>query len=374
LISVLIIEDDAEICELLMEQLTRCNYLTVCRSCGSDALHWLETNTPSLMVLNYSLPDMNGKEFITQLRETHELIPPFIIAAEQGNEKIAVEMMKLGAKDYITRDRAFLDLLPEVIKHIEKEISSEGKLKLAREQLWQSRKMEAIAKLARRMAHDFNNILTGILGASCVLQKRMTEDKEAQDFLKIIIESSERAADLTAKLLVFGGEGESPATPVDLHQMITDTAALLERRISKKISIQCECNAIQQTIPGDCTLLQSALLNMGINADQAMDSGGTLTYATQNIFLDETLCNESSFDIKPGTYLQITVRDTGTGITPENLRKIFVPFYTTRTESEGRGLGLSTVYGTVKQHHGSITVQSKVGSGTSFYVHLPIAE
>ena len=373
MISILIIEDDTGICELLIEQLTERNYLSVCKHTGKDALEWLESNSPSIIVLDYGLPDMNGKAFITKLRQRSIPIPPFIIATGQGDESIAVEMMKLGAKDYIIKDTAFLELLPEVIKHIEKEINNENKLKMAEEQLYQSRKMEAIGKLAGGIAHDFNNMLTGIMGASYVLQKKMENDNESQEFIKIIIESSTRAADLTAKLLAFGRKGKTNSTPVDIHQIINDTTSLLERSINKTITINNQLTAIQHTIIGDYTLLQNAFLNIGINASHAMPSGGTLTFSTNNIFIDEKEAKSSHFPIQSGEYLQIDIQDTGTGIAEENLQKIFEPFYTTKKQGEGTGLGLSAVYGTVQEHHGTIKVDSIINSGTTFTIQLPIA-
>ena len=374
MISVLIIEDDPGICELLSDNLADKNYLPVYKNSGGEALEWLESNTPSIIVLDYGLPDMNGKEFIDRLSETGRDIPPFIIATGQGDESIAVEMMKLGAKDYITKDTAFLDLLPQVIRHIETEINNEARLKIAEEQLNQSRKLEAIGKLAGGIAHDFNNMLTGIMGASYVLQKKLQADKESAEFIELIIESSERAADLTGKLLAFGRKGKVASTPVDLQQIIDDTVALLERSISKKIKIIKNYNAQLHTIIGDFTQLQNAMLNMGINASHAMPDGGTLAFTTQNAVLDTEFCNSSTFNLKPGNYLKTTIKDNGTGISEENLNRIFEPFFTTKKQGEGTGLGLSAVYGSIQDHMGSIEVESAVGEGTVFTILLPLAD
>ncbi len=236
-------------------------------------------------------------------------------------------------------------------------------------------KMDAIGQLAAGVAHDFNNMLAGIMGAAQVLQygNDNLTDKEKQ-LIDIIINSSTRASELTAKLLAFGRKGRLDSTPVSIHAVVEDTIKILERSIDKRVGIVPFLDAKRESVVGDNSALQNALMNLSINAAQAMPDGGVLTISTGNVFLDENYCRTSPFDIGSGEYVNISVRDTGIGI-PENIiGKIFDPFFTTKAEGRGTGLGLAAVYGIVEDHHGFISVYSEVGAGTVFNIYLPCAE
>lgn len=238
------------------------------------------------------------------------------------------------------------------------------------EQIWQSHKMESIGKLAGGVAHDFNNMLGGIMGAAEMLKKFITEGKPLK-YLNMIILSAENAAGLTKKLLTFARKENINLNPVNLHDSINSTISILERTIDRKINIKVNFLADYSIISGDESLLQNALLNLGINAANAMPSGGSLSFTTRNICLEEKYCQESPFDIKTGNFLEIEVEDTGWGIPIDDLQHIFDPFFTTMGQGKGTGLGLAAVYGTVQQHEGAITVYSEVNVGTVFHIFSP---
>jgi len=253
------------------------------------------------------------------------------------------------------------------------DVSKEQELE---EQLHHRSKMDAIGQLAGGVAHDFNNMLGGILGAAQLLLKVHGKnlDKKGIDYIELIMQATLRAADLTAKLLAFGRKGKIASTNINAHSIIDDTVAILNRTIDKRIPITVKKGAKNDTIVGDISELQSALMNIGINASHAMPDGGEILIESQNIRLDKTYCDASPFEIESGEYLQIEIRDTGCGIPLENIQRIFEPFYTTKDQGEGTGLGLAAVYGAVQEHHGAINVYSEVGRGTSFHMLLPCSE
>ncbi|MCP3892217.1 MAG: response regulator [Desulfobulbaceae bacterium] len=242
-----------------------------------------------------------------------------------------------------------------------------------RHELAHSRKLDAIGQLAGGVAHDFNNMLGGILGGAELLGLRLADDEKAKRYIEMIISSGQRAGDLTNKLLSFARKGKIESTPVDLSKAIDDAIAILEHSLDKRININMSIQSGTTLVAGDLAQLQNALLNLGLNAGHAMPDGGQLDYGVSLIELDSTYCLASPFDIQAGQYLDIEVRDTGVGIPPENLHQIYEPFFTTREGGAGSGLGLAAVYGTVQQHNGAITVYSEEGNGTIFHIYLPLA-
>lgn len=238
--------------------------------------------------------------------------------------------------------------------------------------LQQAQKMDAIGQLAGGVAHDFNNMLGGIMGAAEVLAPYLPDDPEAKNFHKMILDTAGRAADLVGKLLTFSRSTPQALLKVDISKIIKETFVLLENTIDRRINLEVDLTANPTTIVGDPSQLQNVFLNLAINSSQAMPKGGTLTVSSQNLELDAPYCNASAFNLHPGKYLEIEIHDTGCGIPPEHLNKIFDPFFTTKEQDQGTGLGLTTVYSTVQQHNGSIIVYSDPGSGTTFQILLPL--
>jgi signal transduction histidine kinase/ActR/RegA family two-component response regulator len=249
---------------------------------------------------------------------------------------------------------------------------AEQKLALAREQLAQTRKMDAIGQLAGGVAHDFNNMLASIGGAAEALEKNTRADD--QKYIEMILALTDRAAQLTAKLLAFGRKGNVVLEPADLQHTINNAIDILNVCLKGTIVIESSLKAAQTVVLVDETQITNALLNMGINAEHAMPDGGRLVFKTSNTTLDKPLCEASGFKLRPGPYLCIEVCDTGAGIEPELLPHIFEPFFTSREQGKGTGLGLASVYGSIIEHHGAISVHSKMGHGTEFRILLPLTE
>lgn len=241
-------------------------------------------------------------------------------------------------------------------------------------QLFQAQKMDAIGQLAGGVAHDFNNMLGGIMGSVELLQLNLDNPQKRDKYLGLIKTTTERAAELAAKLLAFSRKSDIELIPVDIHKIIEDTYELLSHTINKKINIDLNLQAERSIVRGDMSQMMNIFLNLGINAGHAMPDGGELTFLTRTAELDETWCRINSPDLKPGPYIIIEVRDTGYGIPQESIGQLFDPFFTTSEKGKGTGLGLSVVYGNIKQHNGTITVYSEQGRGTLFHVYIPLAD
>ncbi len=245
-------------------------------------------------------------------------------------------------------------------------------LKLLQERLRQSEKLTAIGQLAGGIAHDFNNQLAGVMGYADLLTLHL-EEGPLKRYAQGIAVSARRAADLTQQLLAYGRKGKYLSVAVDIHRLLDEVVAILERSIDKRIRISQVLRARHPVVLGDPTQIQNALLNLALNARDAMPQGGALTFETDALDMDEAQCRDSAFGILPGPYLRICVADTGGGMTDEVKKHLFEPFFTTKKVGEGTGMGLASAYGTVRNHRGAILVQSEVGRGTTVCIDLPLA-
>ena len=241
------------------------------------------------------------------------------------------------------------------------------------QQLRQAQKMEAIGQLAGGVAHDFNNLLMGITGHADILRSQTPDGSEDAELLDHILHAAQRAADLTRQLLAFSRRGQFQTVEVDLHAVIADVVSLLRHSIDRRIELAQNLRASHYIVLGDPSQLESALLNLAVNARDAMPEGGQLTIGTRNVALDESFCQSVPDHVTAGAYLEIDISDTGIGMDAELQQRIFEPFFTTKQNSQGTGLGLAGVYGCVRSHHGLVRVCSKVGEGSSFKLLLPLA-
>ncbi len=239
------------------------------------------------------------------------------------------------------------------------------------ERIQQMEKMDAIGQLAGGVAHDFNNQLAGILGFGDMLRERL-DDPTLRRYVENMLVAARRSSDLTKQLLAFSRKQTRQAAPVDLHRIIQEVCSILDHSIDKRIHLRQRLEADARTVLGDPSQLQSALLNLGINARDAMPEGGELFFETRTVTLDRETCARRHYDLSPGQYLELLVRDTGCGMSPEVQRRIFEPFFTTKDVGKGTGMGLAAVYGTVRHHRGAISVTSTPGRGACFTLLLPV--
>ncbi|WP_160153469.1 PAS domain S-box protein [Microbulbifer sp. ALW1] len=244
------------------------------------------------------------------------------------------------------------------------------KQRLLEEELRQAQKMQAIGELAGGIAHDFNNMVHGIAGFAEVIHQ-MTYDAKIAEYASQILTTAHHAAELTKQLLTFARKGSYQLHDCNTHDIVRDVCAMLERTIDRRITIQQQLDAERPHVKGDSAQLKSALLNLGINAKDAMPAGGLLVFSTRNVTVKETIAI-SDFQIEPGQYLRINVSDNGMGMTEEVRQRIFEPFFTTKASGRGAGLGLAAVYGTTHLHKGAIQCRSQTGKGSCFDLYLPI--
>ncbi len=242
--------------------------------------------------------------------------------------------------------------------------------KRAEEQLRQSQKLEAVGQLTGGVAHDFNNLLAVILGNAELVADRLGEDDKQ---VGAIVHAATRGAELTQRLLSFSRQQALRPQTVDLNACVTGMTDMLGRTLGETIEIEPILASGLSTAEFDPGQLESALLNLAVNARDAMPKGGRLTIETANIELDDGYAAAQG-DVTPGHYVRLSVTDTGTGIPPENIDHVFEPFFTTKEVGEGSGLGLSMVFGFAKQSGGHVTISSEPGCGTTVQLYLPQAE
>ena len=240
-------------------------------------------------------------------------------------------------------------------------------------QFRQAQKMEAVGTLAGGIAHDFNNLLQAVQGYAQLLQLRKGKEESGQRELSQIIRAAERGADLTQQLLTFSRKVESELRPIDLNHEVESVRLLLERTIPKMIQMEFRLAADLKIVNADPGQVEQILMNLAVNAKDAMPEGGKFIVETANVSLDENYCLMHPA-AQPGEYVQLKVSDTGHGMNRKTLEHIFEPFYTTKETGKGTGLGLATVYGIVKGHNGHITCYSEPDEGTTFKIYLPAIE
>ena len=237
-------------------------------------------------------------------------------------------------------------------------------------QLLQAQKMEAVGTLAGGIAHDFNNLLQVIQGYTEVLLHGVSEDPSNYEPLQKIHRSSKRGAELTRQLLTFSRKVQSERRPLDLNQEVEQVKNLLERTIPKMIEIELHLDKTPAIVSADPVQVEQALMNLAVNAMDAMPEGGKIIFETERATLDEEFCR-THLGARPGEYVLLTISDTGHGMNKEILEHVFEPFYTTKEVGKGTGLGLAMVYGIVKTHEGYILCYSELDSGTTFKIYLP---
>lgn len=239
------------------------------------------------------------------------------------------------------------------------------------EQLRHAQKMEAVGQLAGGVAHDFNNLLTAILGNVSLVLARIPADDPNRELLQITEKAALRAAELTRQLLSFSRRTRLRPQPMELNPIVEETLSLLRRTIDKRVAIESDLEPQAGRIYADAGQMQQVLMNLCLNARDAMPEGGKLLVRTRRVVLSPEDARRH-VAARPGVFIRLDVIDTGHGIPPEIRSRIFEPFFTTKGQGRGTGLGLAMVYGIIEEHHGWIEVESEVGKGSTFSVFLPV--
>jgi PAS domain S-box-containing protein len=317
------------------------------------------------------------------VRADGSMLPVLVNAIERRDEAGNLRFIRItvfNASDRRRYERELLEArraaenanakLMELNRTLEERVTEEVDARLKSEQaLHQAQKMEAVGQLTGGIAHDFNNMLAVILSSLSLLERRLAKGEDVTRFIASAKEGAHRAAGLTKRLLAFSRQQTLAPQPLNTNEMVADMSELLRRTLSETVQLETVLAGGLWQIWADRNLLESAILNLAINARDAMPEGGRLTVETANSHLDDRYAAEHA--IEPGQYVMIAVTDTGMGMPPEIVAKAFDPFFTTKGVGKGTGLGLSQVFGFVKQSNGHIKIYSEVGHGTTIKIYLP---
>lgn len=370
-LRLLLVEDSEPDASLILRQLSRGGYEVQSQRVETAAQleAALDAGSWDLVVSDHSMPGFRGLEAL-RIIEDRGLDIPFLFVSGTLGEETAVRAMKVGARDYIMKNN-----LSRLVPAIQRELH-EARLRrehqLFEQRMTQLERFEALGKLASGIAHDFNNVLGAILGWAELGAKTVPAGSPAAESFRQIGEQLERAAGLTRHLLAYARKQTLEPRRVDLNRLIQQIVSLLKTVIGSGTDLELNLAPDLQPTRADPSQIDRVLMNLCINARDAMPHGGVLRLSTSNEKLDEEACFGRRFAL-PGNYVLVSVADSGTGIDQATMEHLFEPFFTTKPEGEGTGLGLATSLGIVNQHGGFIDVSSSPGQGSIFRVYLPVS-
>jgi signal transduction histidine kinase len=370
-LRVLLVEDQPDDARLIVEALERAGFDPAWRRVQTEA-DFEAALTPDLDVIlaDFVMPALSPLRALELVKDAG-LDVPFIIVSGSIGEDMAIEALHSGAADYLFKDR--LTRLGQAIHRAIAERRLQRDKHALEEQYRQSQKMEAVGQLAGGIAHDFNNLLTAIQGYCELLSEMLPPRSVEAGHLREVRLAADRAAALTRQLLAFGRRQILEPRVLDPRACLREIEPLLRRLIGEDIDVVFRATDTVANIRADPGQIQQVLLNLAINARDAMPNGGTLVLEVSDGVLDEEFTQQYR-SVMPGRHVMFTVSDTGIGMSEETQARIFEPFFTTKQKGKGTGLGLATVYGIVKQSGGSIWVSSVPGRGTTFKIYLPRVE
>jgi two-component system cell cycle sensor histidine kinase/response regulator CckA len=377
-LRVLIVEDSEDEVLSFVRELRRGGYdVAHEQAATADAMAAaLQRRRWDIVIGEHPMPQFGSLSPLAVLKQTGRDIP-FIIVSSAIGEDSAVRAMKDGARDYIVKTN-LARLTPAVRRELREAMErrargrAEEDLRKSEEQVRQSQKLEAIGRLAGGVAHDFNNHLTIIIGYCQLLMDRKGPVEAGHNEVGIIKDAAVRAASLTRQLLAFSRKQVLEARVLDLNTILTSLNPMLQRLIGEDVQLLLSLDPKLGKVKADPSQIEQVIMNLVVNARDAMTNGGTLTIETANANPDKA--DVARFSGRPGSCVRLTVSDTGVGMEPDIQAHIFEPFFTTKTADKGTGLGLATVYGIVQQSGGCISIRSAVGQGTTVHIYIPQTE
>jgi signal transduction histidine kinase len=366
-LHLLLIEDSPADVELIEYELRRAGFDFVSRCVATqDQLNAaLDERTPDLVISDYSMPGFNGIAALTTVRARHPGVPFIFVSGTIGEER-AIDALQRGATDYVLKDR-LVRLLPAVQRALD-DVRERERAKQLEKQLIEAQKMEAVGRLASGVAHDFNNLLSVILANVELAGRGADPEVGLPQELDEIREAARRAASLTRRLLAISRPQAAEPAIFDLNRLVTDLQRMLRSLLGDDTRLDLELASEALTVHADSGQVEQVLLNLVINARDALPNGGTVTIRT-GIRRPTTALGE----LPAGRYALLAVHDTGVGMSPEVRARLFEPFFTTKPPGKGTGLGLATSQAIMRESGGTILVDSLPGVGTTLEVLLPLA-
>jgi two-component system cell cycle sensor histidine kinase/response regulator CckA len=370
LLRVLIVEDSEDDTDLLVLELQSGGFDVTHRRVDSAAAMRaaLAGEKWDLVISDYSMPDFSGKEAMKILRERN-IEAPFIFVSGTIGEDTAIAALKSGAQDYVIKGK-LTRLVPAIRREL-RDVEERQERKRLEMQVRLLQRFEAIGRLAAGIAHDFNNVIGAIMGWAEIGSTESPAGSLSGKRFQTIRDQAARASDLTRQILAFARRQFLEPKNMDLNALVSESVNLLEKLIGERVQISVALSPDLEPVWADPTQIEQVLTNLCLNARDAMPQGGNLRIETAKAMIAEVGDPLSGF-AKPGHYSLLSVADTGTGMDAMTLEHVFEPFFSTKEEGKGTGLGLATVYGIVKQHNGCVDVASELNQGTTFRVYLPV--
>lgn len=367
-LKVLIVEDSQDDADLVLRELQRAGYSAEWKRVENETDFLVEIgNQPDVILSDFSMPEFDGLRAVRLLRD-RGLETPFILISGTVGEDIAVEAIKQGVTDYLLKDR--IARLGSAVQRALKGVEELNERRRLRAQFIEAQKMEVIGQLAAGVAHDFNNILAIIMGYSELILSTMSPDNQLCKYIEEIRHASERAVGLTRQLLLFSRKEVVRPVVVDLTASVLDMDKMIRRLIGENIEVSIQPGEAAGCVRADPGHIVQLLMNLVVNARDAMPNGGTLTVTTGGVTWGAGGSGLPA-GTEPGDYVFVAVRDTGTGMTEEIKARLFEPFFTTKAAGKGTGLGLAICQAIVQQSGGLITVDSAPDRGSEFRAYFP---
>src|SRR5471032_2475031 len=341
--------------------------VTTCVQTRDDFVAALERGGFDLILSDFTLPAFDGLSAIKIAHARCPDVPVILVSGSLGEER-AIDALKGGATDYVLKER--LARLVPAVRRAMQDVEESAKHKKLEAALIEAQKMEVIGQLAAGVAHDFNNILAVIIGYGDLTLQLLAPDDALRKNIVKIRHAADRASALTRQLLVFSRKQTVHLVALDLNDTVKDMDKMLRRMIGENIEMTIVSEKEIGHIKADDGYIGQVLMNLSVNARDAMPNGGKLTIATHNVTLDEHSALAQA-GVVPGDYVMLSVSDTGTGMTDEVKKHIFEAFFTTKSLGKGTGLGLATCQTIARQCGGHIEVCSEVGQGTTFKIYFP---